>query len=48
MLQLDISYSMPLVDIIVMHQWKLSDTEGGFMFYRSSALGFENAMNEPR
>ena len=40
-LQLTVGWPKPLVDVLVMHRWKLSNPESGFMSYHLSVLGFQ-------
>ena len=47
-LELAVRLPRPQVDVLVMHRWKLSNPESGFMSYHPSVLGFESALIELR
>lgn len=47
-LQLSVVWPQPLMDVLVMHRWKLADPSSGFMPYHPSVLGFEAALRELR
>ena len=45
-LQLAVRWPKPLVDVSIMHLWKLSNPSSGFMPYHPSVIGFESALSE--
>ena len=47
-LQLAVRWPQALVDVLVMHRWKLADSQSGFMLYHPSVLGFEASLSELR
>lgn len=47
-LRLAVLWPKPLLDVTVMHRWKLGDPNNGFMCYHPSVLGFESALRELR
>ena len=47
-LQLAVRWSTPLLDVLVMHRWMISDADCGFMSYHPSVLGFEATRSELR
>ena len=47
-LQLRARWPTPLLDVLVLHRWKLSDADRGFMPYHHSVLGFEATLSELR
>lgn len=47
-LQLAVRWPQPLLDVLVMHRWKLTDSDSTFMPYHPSVLGFEATLSELR
>ena len=47
-MQLTVRYSMPPVDVLVMHRWNLEDVENRFMSFHPAVLRFVSALRELR